>query len=40
VAEEAADVLYHLTVLLHSRGLSLADAERVLVARHATDHPR
>src|SRR4051794_4207479 len=33
VAEEAADVLYHLTVLLHSRGLSLADPERVLVER-------
>src|SRR4051812_30544186 len=33
VAEEAADVLYHLTVLLKSRGLSLADAEEVLVAR-------
>ena len=33
VAEEAADVLYHLTVLLHSRGLSLADAEGVLVGR-------
>jgi len=30
VAEEAADVIYHLTVLLHSRGLALADAERVL----------
>jgi phosphoribosyl-AMP cyclohydrolase / phosphoribosyl-ATP pyrophosphohydrolase len=30
VAEEAADVLYHLTVLLSSRGLSLADAFRVL----------
>ena len=26
VAEEAADVLYHLAVLLRSRGLSLADA--------------
>jgi phosphoribosyl-ATP pyrophosphohydrolase/phosphoribosyl-AMP cyclohydrolase len=39
VAEEAADVLYHLTVLLHSRGLSLADAEGVLAARHATDRP-
>jgi phosphoribosyl-ATP pyrophosphohydrolase/phosphoribosyl-AMP cyclohydrolase len=39
VAEEAADVLYHLTVLLRSRGLSLADAERVLAARRATDHP-
>ncbi len=33
VAEEAADVLYHLAVLLRSRGLSLADAERVLLAR-------
>jgi phosphoribosyl-AMP cyclohydrolase / phosphoribosyl-ATP pyrophosphohydrolase len=33
VAEEAADVLYHLTVLLHSRGLSLADAEQVLDGR-------
>jgi phosphoribosyl-ATP pyrophosphohydrolase/phosphoribosyl-AMP cyclohydrolase len=40
VAEEAADVLYHLTVLLHARGLSLADPERVLVARSATSHPR
>ncbi len=40
VAEEAADVLYHLTVLLHSRGLSLADPERVLAARHATGRPR
>jgi phosphoribosyl-ATP pyrophosphohydrolase/phosphoribosyl-AMP cyclohydrolase len=33
VAEEAADVLYHLTVLLHSRGLSLADPERILDGR-------
>jgi phosphoribosyl-AMP cyclohydrolase / phosphoribosyl-ATP pyrophosphohydrolase len=33
VAEEAADVLYHLAVLLQSRGLSLADAEEVLVGR-------
>jgi len=33
VAEEAADVIYHLTVLLHGRGLSLADAERVLDGR-------
>src|SRR3954447_4159628 len=33
VANEAADVLYHLTVLLKSRGLSLADAEEVLRAR-------
>ncbi len=30
VDEEAADVLYHLLVLLHSRGRKLADAERVL----------
>jgi len=28
--EEAADVLYHLSVLLRSRGRSIADAERVL----------
>ena len=33
VAEEAADVLYHLTVLLHARGLTLTDAEEVLLAR-------
>ena len=33
VAEEAADVLYHLTVLLKSRGLSLKDAEEVLLGR-------
>ena len=33
VAEEAADLLYHLTVLLRSRGLGLADAERVLHGR-------
>ena len=33
VAEEAADVLYHLSVLLASRGLSLADAEQVLDER-------
>lgn len=33
VAEEAADVLYHLTVLLASRGLRLADAELVLDGR-------
>lgn len=33
VAEEAADVLYHLAVLLRSRGLALADAEEVLLAR-------
>jgi phosphoribosyl-ATP pyrophosphohydrolase/phosphoribosyl-AMP cyclohydrolase len=33
VAEEAADVLYHLSVLLASRGLSLADAYEELNAR-------
>ena len=33
VAEEAADVIYHLAVLLRSRGLSLADAEEVLRGR-------
>jgi phosphoribosyl-ATP pyrophosphohydrolase/phosphoribosyl-AMP cyclohydrolase len=33
VAAEAADVLYHLTVLLASRGLSLADAYEELNAR-------
>jgi phosphoribosyl-ATP pyrophosphohydrolase/phosphoribosyl-AMP cyclohydrolase len=30
LAEEAADVLYHLTVLMAGRGLTLADAGRVL----------
>jgi phosphoribosyl-AMP cyclohydrolase / phosphoribosyl-ATP pyrophosphohydrolase len=33
VDEEAADVLYHLTVLLHSRGRTLPDAEEVLNGR-------
>ncbi len=33
VAEEAADVLYHLCVLLAGRGLTLADAELVLDGR-------
>jgi phosphoribosyl-AMP cyclohydrolase / phosphoribosyl-ATP pyrophosphohydrolase len=33
VDEEAADLLYHLLVLLHSRGRALADAEQVLDAR-------
>jgi phosphoribosyl-AMP cyclohydrolase / phosphoribosyl-ATP pyrophosphohydrolase len=33
VAQEAADVIYHLAVLLRGRGLSLADAERVLDGR-------
>ena len=33
VDSEAADVLYHLTVLLHSRGRGLADAKQVLTER-------
>ncbi len=33
VANEAADVLYHLSVLLASRNLSLEDAERILDER-------
>ena len=33
VDEEAADVLYHLTVLLRSRDRDLADAEEVLLGR-------
>ena len=35
VDEEAADVIYHLLVLLHSRGRTLVDAERVLDGRRA-----
>src|SRR5579864_5260923 len=35
VDEEAADVIYHLLVLLRSRGRSLTDAERVLDGRRA-----
>lgn len=31
---EAADLAYHLLVLLHARGLGLADLERTLAARH------
>jgi phosphoribosyl-ATP pyrophosphohydrolase/phosphoribosyl-AMP cyclohydrolase len=33
VAEEAADILFHLAVLLRGRDLTLADAERVLDGR-------
>lgn len=32
---ESADLLYHLLVLLRSRGLGLADVEALLAARHA-----
>ncbi|HEX4837298.1 MAG TPA: phosphoribosyl-ATP diphosphatase, partial [Solirubrobacteraceae bacterium] len=35
VSEEAADLVYHLLVLLHSRGCSLSDAERVLDERRS-----
>jgi phosphoribosyl-ATP pyrophosphohydrolase/phosphoribosyl-AMP cyclohydrolase len=35
VAEEAADVIYHLAVLLRGRGLTLADAGRVLDGRRS-----
>ncbi len=35
VEEEAADVIYHLLVLLRTRGRSLADVERVLDGRRA-----
>lgn len=35
VDNEAADLLYHLTVLLHSRGRTLGDAERVLIERRS-----
>jgi phosphoribosyl-ATP pyrophosphohydrolase/phosphoribosyl-AMP cyclohydrolase len=35
VDEESADVLYHLLVLMRSRGRSLADAERVLDGRRS-----
>ncbi len=35
VDEEAADVLYHVLVLVHGRGRSLADAERVLDGRRS-----
>jgi phosphoribosyl-ATP pyrophosphohydrolase/phosphoribosyl-AMP cyclohydrolase len=35
VDEEAADVIFHLLVLLHSRGRALRDAERVLDGRRS-----
>jgi phosphoribosyl-ATP pyrophosphohydrolase len=34
-AQEAADVIYHLLVLLQASGVSLVDVEKVLVAREA-----
>ena len=33
VAEEAADLIYHLAVLMRGRDMSFADAERVLDGR-------
>jgi phosphoribosyl-ATP pyrophosphohydrolase/phosphoribosyl-AMP cyclohydrolase len=36
VTEEAADLMYHLLALLHGRGLSMADAERVLDERRGS----
>jgi phosphoribosyl-ATP pyrophosphohydrolase len=33
VVGEAADVLYHLLVMLHARGVSLADVEALLETR-------
>ena len=35
IAGEAADLLYHLIVLLRARGLGLAEVERILRQRHA-----
>ncbi|GJM08566.1 MAG: phosphoribosyl-ATP pyrophosphatase [Lysobacteraceae bacterium] len=34
VADEAADLIYHLLVGLHSRGLSMDDVKKVLASRH------
>ena len=34
-AQEAADVIYHLLVLLQASGVSLAEVEKVLTAREA-----
>jgi len=34
VVNEAADLLYHLLVLLHSRGLTLGDVVEALEERH------
>jgi phosphoribosyl-ATP pyrophosphohydrolase len=35
LTEEAADLLYHLLVLLHARGITLAEVEAVLAQRTA-----
>ncbi len=34
IANEAADLLFHILVLLHNEGLSLKDVEEVLKNRH------
>jgi phosphoribosyl-ATP pyrophosphohydrolase len=38
LAGEAADLLFHVAAALHARGLGLADALRVLQARHGHRH--
>lgn len=40
ICEEAADLLYHLTVLLHARGLKLDDVMRVLKRRAENKNDR
>ncbi len=40
VVEEAADLVYHLLVLLLSRGLSWADVETELARRHQQERGR
>lgn len=37
--DEAADLVYHLLVLLNTRGLKLADVSAVLERRHAAETP-
>ena len=37
VIDEAADLVYHLIVLLNDKGLSLEDVAKRLETRHATD---
>jgi phosphoribosyl-ATP pyrophosphohydrolase/phosphoribosyl-AMP cyclohydrolase len=36
VVQEAADLIYHLIVLLELRGLSMADVSKALQVRHET----
>ena len=37
IIDEAADLVYHLLVLLNERGISLADVTAQLASRHAPD---